>query len=52
MSLEVRAEDINLRVISVEMVLKAFRVDEITQEYKGRKIEKMSKVWVLGHLHV
>lgn len=30
MGLEVRAEDINLSVISVEMVLQAFRVDEIT----------------------
>ena len=32
MSLEVGAEDVNSRVISVEMIFKAVRLDEITQE--------------------
>lgn len=46
MSLEVRAAGINLRVVSIERVLKAMRLEEITQEWM--KIEKRCEVWVLG----
>lgn len=50
MSLEVRAAGINLRVVSIERVLKAMRLEEITQEWM--KIEKRCEVWVLGHRNV
>lgn len=42
MSLEVRAAGINLRVVSIERVLKAMRLEEITQEWM--KIEKRCEV--------
>ena len=46
MSLEVGAEGVNSRVISVEMIFKAIRLDEITQEWI--KIEERSRDFPCG----